>query len=120
MKRLSDLLGEALNRREILRGAEAQVVLRQWNDIVGDHLARHIAPDRFDHGVLWVAASSPEWAQEIRLRRELIIGRLNRAAASPDLFTDIRVGIRPRKLALSSALAWLGGESESREPLVGA
>lgn len=94
MKPISQLMRETIDQKEILRGAEAQRAMREWATVVGETLATHTLPERFDHGVLWVAASGSAWAQELRLRRETVVARLNEIAGESDLFTDIRVGTR--------------------------
>lgn len=111
MKRLSDLLGEALDRRELLRSAEAQTVLRRWSEVVGGALATHTAPDAFDRGTVWVCTSGSAWAQEVRLRRETILNRLNGMARSPGLFRDLKVSVRSRHMAAAATRRWTSEES---------
>lgn len=94
MRLLSDVLPEALGRPDVLRAARALRVARQWESIVGTIMAARSSPERFDHGVLWIAATSSVWAQEIRLRREEIVARLNTAAGERGLFREIRVTVR--------------------------
>lgn len=97
MKRLSDLLGVSLPEKGVLRTARAQSVLRRWSEIVGAVLAEKSTPERYDRGTVWVAAAGSAWAQEIALRKELILGRMN-AMAGEELFEDLRVGARePRR-----------------------
>ncbi|MES1228441.1 MAG: DUF721 domain-containing protein [Armatimonadota bacterium] len=86
-------MATAIASPDILEGARAQKVMRNWEEAVGALLASKTTPDRFDHGTVWVASTGSAWAQEIRLRREEIVGRLNQMAGE-DLFTDIRVGVR--------------------------
>ena len=93
MKRLSEVMATAIVCTDVLDGARAQKVMRNWEEAVGGLLADKTSPDRFDHGIVWVAATGSAWAQEIRLRREEIVGRLNEMAGE-DLFKDIRVGVR--------------------------
>lgn len=94
MKRLQGMLGGALGRPEVLRTARAQLAMRRWPEAVGEALADKTIPDRFDRGTLWVVASGSAWAQEIRLRKEDIVRRLNEIAAEPGLFREVRVGVR--------------------------
>lgn len=96
MKRIADIL-PALDQREVLRGARAQRVLRSWPSIVGDLIARKSTPDRYDHGTVWIAAPESAWAQEIRLRSEDILQRLNDMAGEPGLFRELRVGAAGRR-----------------------
>ncbi len=95
MRRVSHLLPRALGQSEILRTARAQATLRSWDEIVGPGLASRSAPDRFDKGTVWVAVEGAAWAQELRMRKELILDRLQEQSGEPHLFTDIRFGVRP-------------------------
>ncbi|MCH7944718.1 MAG: DUF721 domain-containing protein [Armatimonadetes bacterium] len=94
MKKVQDLLLSALGRPEVLKVARAQSAMRQWSEVVGSALAGKSQPDRYDHGTLWVVASGSAWAQEIRLRKEEIVRRLNEISKEPGLFSDVRVGAR--------------------------
>lgn len=97
MKRVADLLGKAVEQKEVLRAARAQAILRRWVSVVGEVLATKATPERFERGTLWVAAAGSAWAQEIALRKELILDRLN-DLADERLFEDLRVGTRePRR-----------------------
>jgi predicted nucleic acid-binding Zn ribbon protein len=99
MKRLSDILPGALGRAQVLRTARAQIAMRHWESVVGELLAKHTTPDRYDKGTLWVCASGSAWAQELRLHKDEIIRRLNECAASEQLFCDLRVGVRQSRRA---------------------
>ncbi|HRI43957.1 MAG TPA: DUF721 domain-containing protein [Fimbriimonadaceae bacterium] len=103
MKRIADLLGKAVEQTEVLRAARAQAVVRQWASIVGEVLANKATPERFERGTLWVAASGSAWAQEIALRKELILDRLN-GLANERLFEDLRVGTRVPRRDLAAPL----------------
>lgn len=100
MKRLSDLLTGALEQKEILRTARAQAVLRRWAEVVGVVLAEKAVPERFERGTVWVAAVGSAWAQEIALRKELILGRTNDMAGE-ELFLDLRAGAKEPRRDLS-------------------
>ena len=97
MKRLSDIIHVAVDQKEVLRAARAQAVSRQWVEVVGELLATKTSPDRFERGTLWVNASSTTWAQELRMREETVLQRLNELARERGLFTEIRVGIGPSR-----------------------
>lgn len=94
MKKVQDMMLSALGRPEILRIARAQKAMRHWPEVVGTPLADKSKLDRFEDGTLWVIASGSAWAQEIRLRKDEIIRRLNEIAKEPGLFSDVRVGSR--------------------------
>lgn len=98
MKKLSDFMPKAIERSEVLRTARAQAAMRRWKEVVGEILAAKSEPDRFDRGMLWVYAEGSSWGQEIRLRKSLILSRLNQVAGEDGLFTDLRVGTRKMRL----------------------
>ncbi len=98
MKRVDGMLGAALGRPEVLRIARAQIAMQQWGFVVGDGLADKATPDRYEKGTLWVVAQGSAWSQEIRMRKEEIVRRLNEVAGEPGLFTDLRVGTRPHRI----------------------
>ncbi|MEA2553729.1 MAG: hypothetical protein QOJ65_1905 [Fimbriimonadaceae bacterium] len=95
MRRLGHMLPDALARDEVLRAARAQKVLRDWPAIVGPGLAERSHPDRYDHGTVWVAVESSAWAQELRMGKETILGRLREKCGEATLFQDVRFGVRP-------------------------
>jgi predicted nucleic acid-binding Zn ribbon protein len=95
MRKLSNMLGKALGKDEVLRAAQAQKILRDWDGIVGVGLAERSHPDRYDHGTVWVAVESSTWAQELRMRKETILSRLSERSGDPGLFQDVRFGVRP-------------------------
>lgn len=88
------MFGGALGRPEVLRTARAQIAMHRWGEVVGEALAEKSFPDRYEKGTLWVVASGSAWAQEIRLRKEDIVRRLNEVASEPGLFREVRVGVR--------------------------
>jgi hypothetical protein len=90
------MLEFALGRPDVLRASRAQVIIRRWPEVVGATLAIKCVPDRYDKGVLWVAAEGNAWAQECRFQMAAILTRLNDLAGE-ELFTQLRVGTRPPK-----------------------
>ncbi len=95
MSRLGDLLPKALEQTEALRAARAQMILRDWVDIVGASLATRSCPDRYSRGTVWVAVTGSAWAQELRMQKETILRRLDLRSHERGLFTDLRFGVRP-------------------------
>lgn len=85
------MLPGALGKPEVIRAARALRAMRRWESVVGPALAAKSSPDRFDHGVVWVAAAGAAWAQEVRMRREAILAKLNAIAGEASLFRDLRV-----------------------------
>lgn len=89
------VLGRAIGRDEILRTARAQIAMRDWAEIVGPALAERSSPDRYGKGTVWVAVQGSAWAQELRMRKDVILERLRVRAGDPSLFVDVRFGVRP-------------------------
>ncbi len=75
--------------------ARAQRAMRHWEEVVGPLLSERSVPERYQEGTLWVAAKGPAWAQELRMRKDQVLQRLNEIAAEQGLFQDMRVGVRP-------------------------
>lgn len=96
MRRLSEVLGTAFADSDVPNAARASLAMRQWRVAVGDMLADHSAPDRYDHGVLWVETSGSAWSQEIRMAQGVIVDKMNEIAGEP-LFREVRVLHRARK-----------------------
>lgn len=95
MKKIGNMLNDAIGREEILRAARAQRALHQWDEVVGKLLAGKSSPDRFDHGTLWVSVTGSAWAQELRMMKGLILERLAKLTGDPTLIRDVRFGTRP-------------------------
>ncbi|WP_329460235.1 DUF721 domain-containing protein [Streptomyces sp. NBC_01497] len=78
-------LGAAINRLITERGWEAPAavggVMGRWSEIVGEELAKHCVPERFDEGhderVLTVLCDSTAWATQLRLLAPRLLARLN-------------------------------------------
>ncbi|GFH36657.1 DUF721 domain-containing protein [Streptomyces pacificus] len=80
-------LGAAINRLITERGWETPAavggVMGRWPQIVGEDLARHCVPLRFDEDpgqrVLTVQCDSTVWATQLRLLAPRLVARLNEA-----------------------------------------
>ncbi|MFC8171152.1 DUF721 domain-containing protein [Streptomyces sp. NPDC057242] len=78
-------LGAAINRLITERGWETPAavggVMGRWPQIVGDDLAKHCVPVRFDDEpdarVLTVQCDSTAWATQLRLLAPTLVARLN-------------------------------------------
>lgn len=93
-------MGGALEQKEVLRAARAQIAMKRWSEAVGMVLAERAVPERYERGTLWVAATGSAWAQEIALRRELILERMNDLAGEA-LFAELRVSAKEPRRNLS-------------------
>ncbi|MFD1657629.1 DUF721 domain-containing protein [Streptomyces caeni] len=76
-------LGAAINRLITERGWETPAavggVMGRWPQIVGEDLARHCVPQRYDEDerVLTVQCGSTAWATQLRLLAPQLVARLN-------------------------------------------
>jgi predicted nucleic acid-binding Zn ribbon protein len=76
-------LGAAINRLITERGWEAPAavggVMGRWPQIVGEDLANHCVPQRYDEDerVLSVQCDSTAWATQLRLLAPALVARLN-------------------------------------------
>ncbi|MFF7239489.1 DciA family protein [Streptomyces collinus] len=76
-------LGSAINRLLSERGWEAPAavggVMGRWPQIVGEDLAKHCVPQRYDEDerVLSVSCDSTAWATQLRLLAPTLVARLN-------------------------------------------
>ena len=80
---LGDLLDDVVASRrwgERLRGA---TVFDRWDEVVGPELAQHCEPVRLAGGVLTVAASSPQWATQLRYLTGQLQLNVNAAMGEP-------------------------------------
>ncbi|MFJ7337658.1 DUF721 domain-containing protein [Streptomyces sp. NPDC101110] len=76
-------LGSAINRLINERGWEAPAavggVMGRWPQIVGEDVAKHCVPERYDEDerVLTVRCDSTAWATNLRLLAPTLVARLN-------------------------------------------
>ncbi|WP_083983632.1 DUF721 domain-containing protein [Actinomadura hibisca] len=73
--------GSAIRDLLATRGWEQRAavggVFGNWPGIVGPELAEHTRPEKFENGVLTVAADSTTWATQLRLLAATLVRRLN-------------------------------------------
>lgn len=74
------LVGDVLDSLVATKGwgedLSVNAVLARWTEVVGDQVAEHCQPERFEDGVLTVRADSTAWAQQVRLLSAALLGRL--------------------------------------------
>ncbi|WP_405615317.1 DciA family protein [Streptomyces sp. NBC_01511] len=76
-------LGAAINRLITERGWETPAavggVMGRWPQIVGDDLAKHCVPERYEEAerILTVICDSTAWATQLRLLAPRLVARLN-------------------------------------------
>ena len=94
MKRIDRVLQFAFDQKEIVKAAQVGQALRRWDEIVGEELARRSWPDRYEAGTVYIAASGSAWAQELRMRKTLIMDRIAEILGTRALVSDVRFGVR--------------------------
>lgn len=119
MRRLSQMMESALGRDEVVRAGRAQIVLQQWDEIVGVSLAQRSHPDRYSRGTVWVAVSGSAWAQELRMAKDTILERLRDRGGDASLFIDVRFGVRPFEKKEPIVNEPLEDDEEKRESMRG-
>lgn len=90
MRIIKDFLPEVIEQKEVLRVAKALKAMKHWDNVVGTFLAQHSCPEQFKHGTLWIATDGSSWTQELLLRQEKILERLNNLAGQEGLFLELR------------------------------
>jgi len=80
---ISAVLQEVIRQKgwdDRLRGA---MLFQRWDQVVGAELAQHCQPVRLAGGVLTVAASSPQWATQLRYMTAQLQLNVNQALGEP-------------------------------------
>ncbi len=73
---------------------KAWSVLFDWEEVVGEELAKKTWPLSFSHGKLTLGVTDPAWASALRFEGARILELLNQAAGEK-LFTSLRFVIAP-------------------------
>ena len=82
-----------------LRGpsrAEVGGIFGRWEEAVGDYVARHARPSKFEEGLLVIDVDEPAWVTEIEFRTEEISRRLHEVADVNVSTIEVRVARRRR------------------------
>jgi predicted nucleic acid-binding Zn ribbon protein len=95
MRKARDVLRNAIDNPEVMKAARGYAVLKRWPEVVGPMLAERSFPDRYERGTVWVAVQGSAWAQELRMMKGTILSRLETISGDPNLFVDVRFGVRP-------------------------
>ncbi len=66
-------------------------VFGKWPDAVGEQVAEHVRPIRFDKGVLTVETTDPAWATQVKFLSSTITARLAEVASVEISRLDVRV-----------------------------
>ncbi len=76
-RRLGDALEEVLERLGIAPAVERHEVFRDWDECVGEEIARVARPHRVDGDTLIVKVAHSAWINELSLRQKELLARLN-------------------------------------------
>lgn len=82
-----------------LRGpsrAEVGGIFGRWEEAVGEYVARHARPSRFEEGLLVIDVDEPAWVTEIEFRTDEISRRLFEVADVKVSTIEVRVARRRR------------------------
>lgn len=80
-----------------LGGSSANAVgglFGSWEQIVGEHVARHVTPSALREGILVVTVDDPAWATQLRFLESEILGRVREVLNLPQL---ARLEVRVRR-----------------------
>jgi len=73
-----DAIGGLINHLGMRKDFKRHLIFEQWAEIVGEFIAWNVRPVRIEMATLYVAASSPPWANELMMMQLDIIAKINR------------------------------------------
>jgi predicted nucleic acid-binding Zn ribbon protein len=91
---LDDALRNYLRQRGLSRTTQLADVVNCWRDVVGDDVAAHVVPWRYDGSDLVLAVDDPAWATEVGFLSESILLRLSQRLQRPAA-DSVKVHVRP-------------------------
>jgi len=74
---LGEALGEFLKESGLAERIEEAAIVPEWDERVGEAIARVTRPTRVAQGTLFVAVRSSPWLMELNMMKGEIIRRLN-------------------------------------------
>jgi len=74
---VGEALGKFLQESGLAERIEEASVVPEWEELVGEAIARVTRPTRVSHGTLFVAVRSSAWLMELNMMRGEILRRLN-------------------------------------------
>ena len=74
---MEELFEELARKKDFFREMYTRIVLKDWENVVGEKMARHVLPKKVELGVLYLSYDDPLFANEVRMRGEEIIRILN-------------------------------------------
>ena len=76
-EQVGSVLEDLFHQLGLSDGIKQQKALHIWQDAVGETVARISAPEKIEHGRLFVRIESGPWRQELHYHKQRIIERLN-------------------------------------------
>lgn len=95
---LGDALAEVTRDLGLGDARTVGALVRQWEAVVGESIARHARPVRLRDGVLVVEVDGPAWATQLRYLSTDLSTRLNEALGAA-VIDAVRVTVRGREIA---------------------
>lgn len=92
--RISDLLEECLAGQGLSSVARVVRLRSAWGEVVGPLLAEKTSPSRIKNGTLTVIVLNHSWAQELQLKKPVILAQANGVLGS-DSVKEIRLTVGP-------------------------
>ncbi len=77
------------DRPKLLKAVKESGAASLWERVVDAKTLKHSEPVKVKDGVLYVSASNPTWAQELSLKKNEILDKLNKASTS-EIIKDIK------------------------------
>lgn len=89
IKSLGDALDELVESLGIKKKLREQEVFSLWHEAVGERIAQVAKPLRMVRGTLVVSVKTGAWRNELSMRKQEIVGRLNQILAE-EIVRDIK------------------------------
>jgi predicted nucleic acid-binding Zn ribbon protein len=89
IKSLGDALDELVETLGIKKKLREQEVFSLWDEAVGERIAQVAKPLRMVRGTLIVSVKTGAWRNELSMRKQEIVGRLNQVLAE-EIVRDIK------------------------------
>ena len=89
IKMLGEALDELVDNLGIRKKLREQDVFEFWDKAVGGRIAEVARPTRMSKGILFVSVKSGVWRNELSMRKEEILARLNESV-NEEIVKDIK------------------------------
>lgn len=77
MESLGSAIAKMLKLYQIEKPVRQNETFFIWNDVVGEVIAKHAAPEKIAYSKLFVKVDSPAWRNELNFRKAEILKQLN-------------------------------------------